>query len=113
MTRLVEFLKENFGIDWAKNAKLVKIDIVKMILVYTEKNSLVLKLNEEKTEVNLKIDDGRTDKLIAKMYANKLNIYNKFYHESSNAKEEFIKALVEPDDQREEGVQPKSIRNRL
>lgn len=61
--KLIDFLEKNFNIDWVKTAKIQKIDDGKTIRVYTEKNSLLLKLNDEKTEVNLKIDEGGTDDL--------------------------------------------------
>ncbi|MDI6730321.1 MAG: hypothetical protein QMD06_02115, partial [Candidatus Altarchaeum sp.] len=44
---------------------------------YFKKNNFSLKPNNEKTEVNLKIDDSRTDKFIAKMKNSELNIYQK------------------------------------
>ena len=75
---LIEFLKQNFGIDWVKTAKIEKIDNDKTIKVSTEKNYLSLKLNDEQTKVNLKIDDGRTDKFVVKIENSKVNIYKKF-----------------------------------
>lgn len=74
--RLIEFLIQNFGIDWAKTAKIVKYEVSNTIIVYTEKNHLSLQLNDEKTKVNLKIDDGRTYEFIAWMKNGKLNIYD-------------------------------------
>ena len=73
--RLIEFLKQNFGIDWVKTAKIEKIDNGKTIKVSTQKNYLLLKLNNEQTEVNLEIDDVRTDKFVVKIENSKLNIY--------------------------------------
>ncbi len=73
--RLIDFLKQNYGIDWVETAKIEKIDDGKTIILSTEKNSLYLKLNDEKTNVSLKIDDGRTYEFIAKMENGKLNIY--------------------------------------
>lgn len=73
--RLIEFLKQNFNIDWIESAKIEKFNDIRTISVTTEKNSLSLILNNEKTIANLKIDDGRTDKFIAKMENGKLNIY--------------------------------------
>ena len=73
--RFIEFLKQNFGIDWVKTAKIEKIDDDKTIKVSTEMNSLSLRLNDEKTKVNLQIDDGRTDEFIVKTENGKLNIY--------------------------------------
>jgi deoxycytidylate deaminase len=76
-TKLIEFLKQNFNIDWVRNAKIEKIDNIKTIKVSTEKNYLSLKLNDEQTEVRLEIDDGRTDKFVVKNENCKLNIYGK------------------------------------
>ncbi len=76
-TRFIEILMLKFGIEWAKNAMIEKIDDGKTIKVSTEKHYLTLKLNDEEIKVNLKIDDGRTDKFVAKMENGKLNIYIK------------------------------------
>ena len=72
--RLIDFLTNGFGIDWAKNAKIEKIDI-STIRIQTEKNSLSLKLNDKKTEVVLEIDAVKSYKFIAKMENNDINIY--------------------------------------
>ncbi|MCZ7381019.1 MAG: pentapeptide repeat-containing protein [Candidatus Methanoperedens sp.] len=74
--RLIEFLTKKFDIDWVKMAKIKKIDDQKAIYITDEKNSLELRLNAEKTKVNLTIDDGRTYELFAKIENGKLNIYN-------------------------------------
>ncbi|HNX10308.1 MAG TPA: hypothetical protein PKL29_09340, partial [Methanothrix sp.] len=77
--RLIEILKQKFGIDWAKNAKIEKIENGKVIKVSAERNSLLLRLiyNDNEIEVILEIGDGRTDKLIAKIENDVLNIYSK------------------------------------
>ncbi len=72
---LIEFLKQNFGIDWVKTAKIEKIDDGKTIKVSTEMNSLSIRLNDEKTRVTLSIDDDRTDEFIVKTENGKLNVY--------------------------------------
>ncbi len=74
--RLIEFLKQNYGIDWVKTAKIEKIDDCRTIRVSYEKNYLFLGLNDNKTLVNIKIDDGRTEKLSVRLENSKLNIYN-------------------------------------
>jgi hypothetical protein len=78
---LIDFLKKKFYIDWVKTAKIGKFDIGKTIKVYTEKNSLSLKLNDKKTEVLLEIGDVRirTNEFMAKMENDELNIYEKMY----------------------------------
>lgn len=73
--RLIKFLMKNFSIEWVKEGKIKKNDDIKTISVTNEKNFLSLALNDEKTSVNLEIDDGRTDKFIVKTENGKLNIY--------------------------------------
>lgn len=75
--RLKEFLKQKFGIDWVKTAKIEKIDNGQTIKISTEKNYFSLKLNDEKTEVTLEINDGRTDKFVVEKENNRLNVYLK------------------------------------
>ncbi len=62
--RLVEFLTQKFRIDWAKNAKIEKIENGKIIKLSYKKNYLTLELNNETKEVYLKIDDNRTEKFL-------------------------------------------------
>ena len=76
--RLIIILKNVFRIEWAESAKIEKIDGGKTILVSTEINTLSLKLNDEKTKVNLTINDNRTDEFIVRMKNSKLYIYDNF-----------------------------------
>jgi len=73
--RLIDFLKQNYGISWVRLAKIEKIDDGKTIRISVEKNYILLCLNIEKTKVNLTIDDGRANEFIVKMESGKLNIY--------------------------------------
>lgn len=76
---LIEFLTHKLGIDWAKDAKIEKIDYGRTIRVYAEKNSLSIKL--ETINVNLKIDDDGTNEFIPKSANDAINVYdenNKF-----------------------------------
>lgn len=75
---LMEFLIQKFklNIDWVKTAKIEKIDDNE-INISEGKNSISLKLNDKKTKVNLKIDDGTTDELIVRMENSNLNVYGK------------------------------------
>ncbi len=73
--RLIEFLKKRFHIEWVKNANIEKRDEGKTIRLSFESNFLSLNLNDDKTNVSLKFDDGRTYELTAKTENNKLNIY--------------------------------------
>ncbi len=72
--KLTEYLSQKFGIDWVNNAKIEKIDD-RTLRVYSDKNYLLLTLNNDKTRLNLNIDDGRTYELIVKEQGGKLNIY--------------------------------------
>ena len=74
--RLIEFLIQNFSIEWIKAAKINKNDDGKTIRVTNDTNFILLTLNNKKTNVNLEIDDGRTDKFIVKMENGELNIYD-------------------------------------
>jgi len=73
--RFKEFFKNKFNIDWVNKAKIEKIDNGKTIKISTKKNCLSIKLNDIKTEAVLEIDDGRTDKFLAKTENCVLNIY--------------------------------------
>jgi formylglycine-generating enzyme required for sulfatase activity len=74
--RLIEFLMQNFNIEWIKAAKINKNDDDKTIRITNDTNFLSLTLNNEKNNVNLEIDDGRTDKFIVKKENGELNIYS-------------------------------------
>ena len=73
--RLIEFLTQKISIDWVKTAKIEKIDDGMTIRLTDENNFLSLKLNTEKTKVNLELKDGRTYEFIVKIENGKLNIY--------------------------------------
>ena len=73
--RLKEVLVKTYDIDWVKNAKIEKIDKDEAIKVSTAEKSLTLRLNDEKTEVELEIGNDRAIEFIAKMDNDKLNIY--------------------------------------
>jgi hypothetical protein len=75
--RLIKYIEQNFYTDWVKTAKIEKTDDGKGIRVSNEENYLLLRLNNEKTKVNLKIDDGRTAEFLAKTESGTLNIYEK------------------------------------
>ncbi len=84
--RLIDFLKQYFGLDWIGTAKTEKIDSDNTIKVYTEKNFLSISLNDKKTKVNLKIDDGRTDEFNARTEKGELNIYPHSFFFITNSK---------------------------
>ena len=72
-SKLIEFLKQKFEIDWVKTARIEKNGNI--IKVSTEKNYVSLNLDQKKTQVIFVIDDGRVEKFIAKMENGKLNIF--------------------------------------
>ncbi len=77
--RLEEFLTHEFDIDWVKEARIEKEGDGKTIRIFTEKNSLLLKLNDKQNKVNLEIDDGRTYEFVANMENGHLCIYHSLY----------------------------------
>ena len=72
--RLIEYLTQNFNIDWVKTAKIEKIDDGNTIRVTNENNYLFLRLNDVKPMINLEIDDGRTEELAAETENGNRNI---------------------------------------
>lgn len=75
--RFKKYLINRFGLYWINDAKIKEIVKGKTIKAFTEKNSLILTLNDEKTRVSLEIDDGRTYDFISKIEKSKLKIYAK------------------------------------
>ncbi len=73
--KLIEFLKQHFGINWVKTAIIEKIDDNKTIIIFSEKNFLSLKLNDRITKVIITIDDDRNDELTLKMKTGRLKVY--------------------------------------
>lgn len=73
--KLKEILKQNYDID-LKAEKIEKSKDGKNIRVYTENKSILLTYDNEKSIVNLKIDDVNSYEFIVKTENGKLNIYN-------------------------------------
>lgn len=82
--KLIKFLNQNYNIDWVKTSKIKKSNGEQTIELFTEKNYLSLKLNNDKTKVNLNIDDGRTDEFIVKKVEVKKSEVLKIYEEGSS-----------------------------
>jgi hypothetical protein len=72
--RLIQFLKKKFGIEGIKTENIEKIDDG-TIKISIDKNSISLRLNDEKTKVNLKLNEVRIDKFVAKTENDEVNIY--------------------------------------
>ncbi len=64
---LIRFLKNDIGINWVDNAKILKLDDDRVISVFTAENSIEIMLKDTKRAL-LKIDDGRTYDLQVKEY---------------------------------------------
>lgn len=62
--RLIMFLIQNFKVNWIKSAKIEKSNDNKKINIYDGMNSIFLKLNNNKTKVNLIINDVRANEFI-------------------------------------------------
>ena len=54
--RCIDVLKSNYHVDWIKTAKIDKTDNGKTIMITAGIKFLSLNLNNENTELNLKID---------------------------------------------------------
>ncbi len=93
--RLIDFLIQNFGIEWVKAAKIKKNDDNMAIIVNNEPNFLSLTLNDEKTKLNLEINDGRTYKFIVRNENGRLNIYFENMHVVGSLKRNQVKSLME------------------
>src|SRR5665648_751821 len=72
--KLIEYLEQNYGVDWVRTAKIEKIDNNE-IRIATAKNSLSPRLYNANTLVTLTINKVRTDDFIVKVENDKLNIY--------------------------------------
>lgn len=74
--KLREFLQERYGIDWIKEAKIMKVDGDKTIKLSVPNNYLSLKLNDKSTEVEFELDKNKIIRFLAKIENDKLNIYS-------------------------------------
>ena len=90
--KLREFLIQKFSTEWVKAAKIMKYNSDMVIGVTNEPNFLSLTLNDEKTNVDLEIDDGRTYEFIVKKQNGELNIYDKT--KPKNSYSDSIKLLI-------------------
>jgi hypothetical protein len=84
--KLVEYLEQKYGVDWIRTAKIEKINNNE-IKIFTEKNFLSLKINNENTKVTLIINDIKTDEFIVKTENSKLNIYTDVEQEKQDKRQ--------------------------
>ncbi|MBZ0176043.1 hypothetical protein [Candidatus Methanoperedens sp. BLZ2] len=104
--RLIEFLIRNFGINWVEFAEIAKTDDNRSIKLSYENNFLSLKLNNEISKVELKINESTIAEFHTKIEYGKVNIYKKNLHgkhaaviSGYNQEEGIIKELYIHDDQ--------------
>jgi transposase len=93
--RLIAYLIQKFNIEWVKAAKIKKNDDGKTIRIASETNFLSLTLNDDKTNVHLEIDDGRSDKFIVGTENDEVKIYLENMHVVGSLKHNQVKALME------------------
>ena len=77
--KLTNFLNNVYDLDWAKGAKIEKTDDGRTVKVSSERNYLSLNLNNEKTKVELKLDDSRTDEFTVIAADGRLKMYSEKY----------------------------------
>jgi len=73
--KFVDFIKQKYVVNWINGNNIDKLDDYRTIKVIDGNNFLSLILNDEKTQVSLIMDNGRTDKFIVKTENSKLNVY--------------------------------------
>ncbi len=71
----IESLIKNFGVNWARTAKIEKVEDDMTVNVSAENNFLSIKLNNKKNRATLTIPNVKAIELIVKIEKGKLNIY--------------------------------------
>jgi hypothetical protein len=77
--RLKEFLIQEYGFDWVAKSVIKKSENLKTIKVSTDGKSILIRLNEEKNEVVIEINENKIGKFIVKNGNGRLNIYRTVY----------------------------------
>lgn len=76
--KLKEYLNQNFDLEWVKSGKIEKIDGGKAIKVFTENNSVLLRIIYGQTYMRLTIDNYSYEfPVMVKEEDGMMNIYNK------------------------------------
>jgi hypothetical protein len=83
--KLIQFLEQKYGVDWIRSAKIEKVGNNE-IKIFTEKNVLLLELNNENTKVTLSINKIKTDEFVVKVENNKVNVYKDIVQEKQDIK---------------------------
>jgi hypothetical protein len=79
--KFIEFLRQNYGVDWVRTEDIKKTDNDSLINISSGNNSLSFGLYNEKSKAILKIDRKKIDEFIVKTEKTKLNIYDSRDHE--------------------------------
>lgn len=83
--KLIQFLEQKYGVDWVRSAKIEKSS-GNEIKISTEKNVLLLTLNNENTKVTLSINNIKTDEFVVKVENKKVNVYEDIVQEKKDIK---------------------------
>lgn len=73
--KLISFLNQTYNSDWIKTAEIERID-EKTIKVFNGTNLILLRLNDDRTIVNLTINDGRFEEFDVQKGNHKISIYS-------------------------------------
>jgi hypothetical protein len=87
--RLIKILKDDFGIDWVKEAEITKSDDKKVIQISNDKHIARIVLDEDDEKARLTINNNDKNlELMVKRQNGKLNVYKRciFYDVCKNAK---------------------------
>lgn len=74
--QFIEFLIQNFGVTWAREAEVEKSDDDKTISVSAENNSISISINSDEKKASLTINNKITDEFVLKKEDGKLNVYS-------------------------------------
>jgi chromosome partitioning protein len=72
---LIKVLMQNFDVDWISKSQIEKSGDGNVVKIFNKNNTLSLILNNEKTKVDLIINDSKIDEFNAKIKNGMLNIY--------------------------------------
>lgn len=90
--KLIKFLKEDINLNWVESAKIEKADL-KTIRIFTNDNSIDIKLDENDEKAVLRISDDRTYNLQVKEEEGKHKIYGSIVRAVDYLIEIFLKPL--------------------
>jgi len=94
--RLLRYLWDDLGIDWAKNAEISKSEDGKTIHISKGGNSAKITIGENETKATLKIGGGRTYDLKVKDVGGKRNIYEYLSDDGAVTNRLKIDVMVKP-----------------